>query len=67
MKMVIIKRDAVGTLKSMLDKQWFKNDNLQQNSILPFYKNEKVKIPYWVKEEDFELWQGLNKLDRFNF
>lgn len=63
-KIVIVRRDAVGTISSMIDKRWFSDDNANHNLIWPFVRYNERKIPYFVDTEDREKWCGLSEIDR---
>jgi hypothetical protein len=63
-RFVIMKRDALGTIKSLLSKGWFSNESTKSNSIWPFTIIRDIQIPFWVKKEDFDLWITMTELDR---
>lgn len=64
MKLVLIERDPVSTMNSLLKKGWFSDEGLKSNSYLPIYHYKGFNIPFFVLEEDFDLWVGLSEVDR---
>lgn len=64
MRVIIMMRDAVGTLNSILKKKWFNELNVRNSLIWPFRVYKQVRIPFWVREEEEELWMNLSELDR---
>jgi len=63
-KIIIIKRDAIGTINSLMAKHWFSNENSSKNIIWPFRVYRSLRIPYWVDEKDFDLWFEMSEIDR---
>ena len=63
-RVVIMLRGAVETLNSLLKKRWFSYENNRSALIWPFRKHQNVYVPFWVQEEDDELWVGLSELNR---
>jgi len=64
MRVVIMVRDAVGTLNSILKKKWFSELNVNNSLIWPFRTYKQIKVPFWVRKKDDELWTKLSELDR---
>jgi hypothetical protein len=63
-RVVIVKRDAVNTISSLLLKKWFHDESLKMNVIWPFRIYKNVHIPYWVKEKDDKKWLEMSEIDR---
>ncbi|MBF0232789.1 MAG: sulfotransferase [Desulfamplus sp.] len=63
-RVIIIKRDAIDTINSLLTKKWFHDDSLKTNQIWPFRIYEEMHVPYWVREEDDQKWLKMNEIDR---
>lgn len=63
-RVVVTMREAVGTINSLMQKKWFNEANANSNLIWPFRIHEGTQIPFWVREEDDDLWLGLSELDR---
>ncbi len=63
-QVVIMKRGAVETINSLLQKDWFSDGNISNSPIWPFRVRGGRKIPFWVKEDDDDYWLQLNVLDR---
>lgn len=63
-RIVIVRRDAVGTLSSMIEKSWFSDANANANLIWPFVQYEGLKIPYWVSQDDLDKWLAMSELER---
>ena len=65
MKMVVIRRDPVSTINSLVAKGWFADGAADHNFIWPFYVDDNgVRIPYWVGDQDFDQWIEMNEADR---
>lgn len=64
MAVVIMRRDAVGNINSLLAKKWFADDNANRNMIWPFRLQNGKQIPFWVREEDEKRWLSMSELDR---
>ena len=64
-KVVIVKRDAVGVLNSLLKKQWFSDYNLlNKNMVWPFIYRDGFRVPFWVRERDISSWVKMTEIDR---
>lgn len=63
-RVIVMMRNAVETLNSLLKKRWFSPENETSNLIWPFRLYKGVHVPFWVREGDEELWFGLSELDR---
>jgi hypothetical protein len=61
---VIMKRDAVGVLNSIIAKGWFSQENEDKNLVWPFKRYRGSKVPFWVDENDMDLWISLSEIDR---
>lgn len=61
---MIVRRDAVGTINSLINKKWFAKDSQGKNLIWPFKVFDGQQIPFWVKEEDCYRWIDMSELDR---
>lgn len=64
-KKIILVRNPVDTINSLLRKEWYNIDVLnKQNRTWPviFYNNQN--IPFWVDEEDYGLWLDLDEINR---
>ena len=64
MKVVVMLREAIDTLNSLMKKKWFSHENNNNALIWPFREYQGVHVPFWVKEEDDSIWAELNELDR---
>ena len=64
MNIVIMLRDAVGTLNSVIQRGWFNKKNEESNLIWPFTIFEAKRVPFWVLPKDIEYWVGLSEIDR---
>lgn len=62
--LLIMKRGALETLHSLIEKKWFSDDN--PNSALPWPFRERAgrRVPYWVADDDTAMWLELGELDR---
>ncbi len=63
-RLVVIKRGAVETMQSLMQKGWFEELSAASNLVWPFREHDGVRIPYWVADGDEELWRGLGEIDR---
>lgn len=63
-RVVVMLRDAVGTINSVMHKQWFSDETNGKSLIWPFRICKDVRVPFWVKPRDMEYWTTLSELDR---
>ena len=63
-KVVIVLRDAVDTLNSLLNKKWFAPEIPRSEVLWPYHDDLDHNIPFWVKKKDFIEWIGMNEIDR---
>lgn len=64
MKIIIMMRDAVGTISSLMAKKVFTDGHANAALPWPFRRDANTVIPYWVKQGDYGLWKDLNEIDR---
>jgi hypothetical protein len=65
MNIIVMRREPTETISSLLKKGWLDEKSLgHENRIFPLIEYHGSKIPYWVKEEDFALWQSLDEVNR---
>lgn len=63
-RLVVIKRGAVETIQSLIQKGWFQEHGVANHVSWPFREYEGVRVPYWVSAGDEELWCSLGEIDR---
>lgn len=63
-RVLVMLRDAAGTINSILAKKWFNDASADKNQIWPFDICNRVRVPFWVKPVDMEYWTTLSELDR---
>jgi len=63
-KFLIMKRDAVGTINSLMLKAWFSDLNVRTSMVWPYRRCGDVKVPSWVKKDDDSLWLEMSEIDR---
>lgn len=63
-RVLIMKREAVGTINSLIEKRWFSDANLNANMNWPYRIFQDTQIPYWVKDGDDEKWVAMSEVDR---
>jgi len=63
-RVVVMLRNAVETLNSILQKKWFSPENESSALLWPFRVCHGVNVPFWVREGEDELWVKLSELDR---
>ena len=64
-RVVIMTRDAIGSLNSILAKEWFSDHSIRYlNVIWPNRYLNGCRVPFWVRENDETLWCELNEIDR---
>ncbi|OUS31470.1 hypothetical protein A9Q99_02555 [Gammaproteobacteria bacterium 45_16_T64] len=63
-RVVMMRREAVGTLNSLIAKGWFSDENAAKGMILPCFNVNGYPVPFWVEEHDRESWQGMSEVDR---
>jgi hypothetical protein len=64
MRVIVMLRDAVGTMNSMMQRGWFREGSETKSLTWPFYKLDNAHVPYWVRLEDIEYWRSLSEIDR---
>ena len=65
--LVVIKRNPIYIINSLIAKGWFRNENLAKSLNPLFYEYKKNNIPFWVKQHDADLWIDMNEIDRCAF
>jgi hypothetical protein len=64
-RVVLMERNPVDTINSLLRKNWFSNESLnKENRTWPFVKYKNNCIPHWVPKNDYDYWVSLSELDR---
>ncbi|MFK7946508.1 MAG: sulfotransferase [Saprospiraceae bacterium] len=64
-KVVYIRRSILDNLNSLKNKAWFSDEGLKNdNRIWPLVKYKKYYIPFWVAENDYDLWTSLDEINR---
>jgi len=63
-RLILMRRGAVATINSLLEKKWFSNVGLSNNASWPFLIKNNVNVPYWVCEEDVDLWLSMDEINR---
>nr|WP_319395136.1 sulfotransferase [uncultured Desulfobacter sp.] len=63
-KVIIIKRNAVETINSLISKKWYSDDILKGNLHWPYRMKDGFRIPYWVRENDALKWVNMSEVDR---
>lgn len=63
-RVVIVNRDAIGTINSLLQGRWFHDENIKSNVIWPFRICKNLHVPCWVKKNDDEKWLKMSEIDR---
>jgi hypothetical protein len=64
LRVLVVLRDAVDTINSLLQKKWFSRETPNSDLIWPFSMHEGVNVPYWVKVGDEVSWITMSELDR---
>lgn len=64
MRVIIMRRDAVGTINSLLAKGWYSDEGLTTNQIWPFRRHHNMRAPFWVSESDLDRWVEMTEVDR---
>lgn len=64
LRVLVVLRDAVDTINSLLRKRWFSRETPNSDLIWPFATHEGVNVPYWVKDGDEASWVMMSELDR---
>jgi hypothetical protein len=68
-KVIHVVRNGLEVAQAIADKKWFSNENLKRPNMAMLtskvnFKNTLYYIPWWVKEEDVELFLTYNDLER---
>lgn len=63
-RVVIVNRGPVETLNSLINKEWFTEENANSNLLWPFAIYNGKQIPFWVSEEDHADWDAMSPLER---
>lgn len=64
LKILIMKREAVGTINSLLAKKWFADESRDRNLIWPYRLHRGFQVPYWVSDDRVDSWVEMNEIDR---
>ncbi|OIQ03354.1 MAG: hypothetical protein COS82_06860 [Zetaproteobacteria bacterium CG06_land_8_20_14_3_00_59_53] len=64
MRVVVVLRDAVDTINSLLQKEWFSPKDPNSDLVWPFRRHKGVNVPFWVRPGDDELWLNISEVDR---
>lgn len=62
-RIVLVYREPLANLSSLLEKRWF-NTAMQDYNPYPFVFYRNNKIPYWVLSSDYDQWVSMNEIDR---
>jgi len=63
-RVVVVKRDPIGTINSLMHGKWLGDINLKSNNIWPFRIHKGLHVPDYVKESDNQKWIEMTELDR---
>lgn len=63
-KIVIIERKPIEVVNSILEKGWFSDRMLRENCSVPCYSQDEFHLPYWLGEEELDLWINYNEIER---
>jgi len=66
-KVVLVLRNGIDTINSILAKKWFSIENETSNLYWPFRIYQGKKIPHFVNPEEIELWLQMKEIDRAAF
>ena len=66
-KVVLVLRNGVDTINSILTKKWFSIENETSNLHWPFRFFEGKKIPHFVNPEEMDAWLKMSEIDRAAF
>lgn len=64
---ILMHRNPNDVINSIVKKRWFSDEFLSHNHSSQIFAIEilnNIKIPYWVKQEDKELWVESDELNR---
>lgn len=64
MRVLIVLRDAVDTINSLLAKKWFSVEAQNSDLVWPFKIQSGVNVPHWVRIGDEAAWISMSELDR---
>ena len=67
MAVIMMVRNAVETIHSLMAKNVFTPGHPSATLPWPFRIIENVRIPYWVRIGDENLWNELNEIDRYAY
>lgn len=67
MKLLITKRNTFEIINSLFRKKWFEQKNLDKGVIWPFKIYNNTKIPYFIKDSEFDFWLSLNQINKAAF
>ncbi|MEZ0232436.1 MAG: sulfotransferase [Methylophilaceae bacterium] len=63
-RFLIMKREAIGTINSLIQKEWFSDVSVRASTVWPYRLVGDIKVPSWVKEEDDAIWANMSEIDR---
>ena len=67
MKLLITKRNTFEIINSLFRKRWFEQKNLDKGVIWPFKIYNNKKIPYFIKDSEFDFWLSLDQINKLHF
>lgn len=68
LRLITMTRNPLAVINSLLSKAWFSDHSLKnENKIYPTRSYRSYRMPFWLKEEDFDYWIGLDELNRCAF
>jgi hypothetical protein len=63
-RVVLIRRDAIGNISSLLRKKWFSDQSMKGSLLWPFEVYRNKRVPFWVDVNDYDTWILMSELDR---
>jgi len=64
MRIVVVKRNPIDTINSLMEKDWYSNTSLASNRIWPYRVREGISVPFWVNRDDDNEWVRMTEMDR---
>lgn len=62
--MVVMKRNPVDSIASLLEKKWFDDEQAETNPIWPYRVYRAKKVPYWVPLDECNDWIKRTPLEK---
>ena len=65
LRLITMTRNPLAVINSLLHKAWYSDHALKnENRVYPNRTYKSFRLPFWLKEEDYDYWLGLDEINR---